>query len=104
MARRKNIQPQQHKRVITQKAEVEYHKGATIAPSALASPRCLACAAFCYPLRLNGGALSARITQSAKGELKKTSYNAGKGKKCPAYISKPKSHRKAPKKAKRAKA
>ena len=67
MARRKNIQPQQHKRVITQKAEVEHYKGATITPSALASPRCLTCAAFCYPLRLNGGHLAQELPKAQRG-------------------------------------
>ncbi|WP_321249007.1 hypothetical protein [Campylobacter sp.] len=45
---------------------MEHNKGATIAPRALASPRRLACADFCYPLNLNRGALRARISQSAR--------------------------------------
>ena len=51
-----------------------------------------------------GEHLAQGVSQSAQGGIKENELNAGKGKRCPAYISKPKAQRKAPRNAKRAKA
>lgn len=50
-----------------------------------------------------GEQLAQEVSQSAQGGIKENELNAGKGKRCPAYISKPKSHGNSPKIAERAK-
>ena len=50
-----------------------------------------------------GEHLAQGVSQSAQGGIKENELNAGKGKRCPAYISKLKSHGNSPRNAKRAK-
>ena len=47
--------------------------------------------------------LAQGVSQSAQGGIKENELNAGKGKKCLTYISKPKAHGNSPRNAKRAK-